>query len=289
MFSIVILTLNSRYFIEKCLDSIYNQHYSDLEVIVVDNGSRDDTVEFISIRYPDVVLIKNRINLGSASARNQGIEAAKREWILSLDCDIILGRGFFVASSEIIKNISVKTGMLQAKILYADKGTVFSAGIRHAPLMRFYDIGNGQPPGFWLNRSTDVFGVCSAASFYKREMLDEIKDANGYFDERFFFLFEDVDLAWRAREKGWGAQYQPGMECFHHGNSSLTSKRLRQYYCWRNRRFILNKHKIGMFEKLFTLFCYDFPRLIWLIIVNPHVRKKMNINFFSGRRKNTSL
>ena len=289
MLSIIILTLNSRRFIEKCLASIYGQYFSGFEVIIVDNGSTDDMAEFIKGRYLEVVLIKNKRNLGAASARNQGIDAAKGEWIISLDCDIILGGQFLALSSEIIKTLPEKTGLLQAKILCADKKTIFSVGIKSARLWRFYDIGKGEPDGAGFNRPAHVFGVCSAASFYKREMLNEIKDHNGYFDERLFFLFEDVDLSWRAQEKGWDAQYYPALECYHYGNSSLTPKDVRQYYCWRNRRLILNKHKKSVFKKLLTLFCYDLPRAIWIIIVNPHARKNMNIFASVNKRKDGSL
>lgn len=270
MFSFIIVTFNSNTFIRGCLDSVFSQECHDFEVIIVDNASKDGTVELIKKHYSRVTLIKNEENLGAARARNQGIEIAKGGWVIVLDCDVVLERDFILQALQALKEIPDEIGMLQPKILSADKTRIFSSGISVSFLKRFYDIGKGIRDGDKFSIPKHVFGVCSAAAIYKRQMLEELKDITGYFDERFFFLFEDVDLSWRAQDKGWKALYSPRLRCCHQGNSSQTSIAMRQYFCWRNRELILEKHKLNKFELLLSLICYDLPRAIYLSFVNPY-------------------
>jgi len=103
--SIIILTFNSIRFIKPCLDSIFAQDYPAPEVIIVDNGSKDNTVSFIKQNYPQVILIENKENLGACKARNQAIEVAKGRWILTLDCDIILKEDFLKKIMTFVKEI----------------------------------------------------------------------------------------------------------------------------------------------------------------------------------------
>lgn len=270
--SIIILTFNSIKFIGPCLDSIFSQDYQDFEVIVVDNGSNDGTVSFIKEDYPWIILIENKENLGAAKARNQGIEIAKGEWILTLDCDVILEKDFLTEILKAIKNLSPKIGMIQPKILKSDRKTIYSAGVFLSSLRRFYDIGRSKLDNGQFRKPNYIFGACSAAAFYKRQMLEEIKEDTGYFDERFFFLVEDVDLAWRAQRRGWKAVYYPEATIYHYGNSSNLNQPLRQYLCWRNRKFMLKKYRLNSLSLAIISLFYDLPRLIFLFLSNDYVR-----------------
>lgn len=273
--SILILTLNNEKFIKSCLDFIFLQDYQDFETIVVDNGSKDGTVGFIKENYPQVILIENRENLGTCKARNQGIEIAKGRWILTLDCDIILERDSLIKIIRFVKESEESVGMFQPKILNIDRKTIYSCGIYLSQLRRFYDIGKGKIDNGQFNTSKYIFGACSAAALYKREMLEEIKENSGFFDERFFFLVEDVDLALRAQRLGWKALFCPQAICYHFGNSSNTSKKLRQYLCWRNRKFFLRKCRINRFKLAIVSLLYDLPRLFFLFLTNSYVRNEI--------------
>lgn len=270
--SIVILTFNSIRFIKSCLDSIFNQNYQNFEIIIVDNGSRDNTPDFIRENYPQVILIKNMQNLGAAKARNQGIEIARGEWILVLDCDIILEKSFLHKLTKIAKDSDKSIGIIQPKVLNKDAKTIYSCGIYLSRLRRFYDIGKGQLNNGQFNTAQHIFGACSAAALYKKQMLEEIKEDTGYFDERFFFLVEDVDLAWREQRRGWKALFYPETICYHYGNSSDTPKKSRQYLCWRNRKYFLKKCRINRFKLSMILVFYDLPRSFFLYLTNSYVR-----------------
>ena len=275
MISLIIITFNSKALIKDCLDSIATQSYKDFEIIIVDNASKDSTTAFIKTNYPNVILVKNQKNLGAAKARNQGIEIAKGEWILTLDGDVILDKCFLAEFSEAIEHLPQKVGIIQPKILCSDKLRIFSAGISMTWLKRFYDIGRGKPAGGRFNIPGYVFGACSAAAVYKRQLLEDVKDINGYFDERLFFLFEDVDLSWRAQERGWRTLFCPSLVSYHYGNSSQTPKEIRQYLCWRNRKLILKKHKQNKLRLFLISVCYDLPRAIFILFTNSYARHKI--------------
>jgi len=273
--TIIILTFNSIRYIKPCLDSVFTQDYQDFELIVVDNGSTDSTVSFIKEnRYP-VVLIENKENLGACKARNQGIEIAKGGWILVLDCDIILEKDFLRQIMSFVKESEDSVGMFQPKILDMDKKTIYSCGIYLSRFKRFYDIGRGKIDSGQFNISKYIFGACSASAVYNRQMLEELKEDTGYFDERFFFLVEDVDLAWRAQKKGWKALYYPVAICYHYGNSSSLDKVSRQFLSWRNRKFLLKKYQLDRFKSVIISFFYDLPRLTFLFLTNPYVRNEI--------------
>jgi GT2 family glycosyltransferase len=248
------------------LDSIFKQQYQDFETIVVDNGSPDGTIDFIKKNHPAVKLIVNKENLGASCARNQGIRAASGEWILTLDCDVVLENGFLKEIMEFAKDRKDLVGIIQPKILTQDAKRIFSCGIGTCGLRRFYDIGYNLTDATRFNVDVSVFGACCAAALYRRKTLEELKDKYGYFDERFFFLFEDADLSWRAQKKGWECLYYPKARCFHVGNSSSTDKLTRRYLSFRNRNLTILKNQ----NPILTLFMsplyllYDLPRFLFL-------------------------
>ena len=273
MISIIILTFNSTKYIKSCLDSLFAQDYQDFEIIIVDNGSKDGTPHLIKENYPQVRLIQNKENLGACKGKNQGIDIAKGSWILTLDCDVILERNFLKNIAEFIKGKEERLGMVQPKILNIDKKTIYSCGIYLSKLRRFYDIGRDRVDNGQFNTSKYIFGACSAAALYNRQMLEEIKEDTGYFDERFFFLVEDVDLSWRAQRNGWKVIFYPKAVCYHFGNSSKTDNKLRQFLCFRNRYFTIKKNMSLMGRlKLFVLsFWYEICRFFYLLFTNRYI------------------
>lgn len=275
--SIIVLTFNSSKFIKSCLDSIFTQNYRDFETIVVDSGSKDSTVSFIKEYYQQVVLIENNRNFGACKARNQGIEISRGKWILTLDCDVILEKNFLQEITSFTSDSEENVGMLQPKIFKNDKKTIYSCGIYLSRLRRFYDVGKRRQDNKRFDRIGYIFGACSAAALYKRQMLDELKEETGYFDERFFFLAEDVDLAWRAQRKGWKGIFLPSAKCYHYENSSDSDRKFRQYLCFRNRYYTIKKNE-GFFNYNKTVFpslFYDLPRLLYMIFTNRHILKKV--------------
>ncbi|MDD5729573.1 MAG: glycosyltransferase family 2 protein [Candidatus Omnitrophica bacterium] len=292
LLSIVVITYNSEKYIRPCLDSVFSQDFRDFELIVVDNGSRDKTLELVRQHYPCAGLVENNFNLGAAKARNQGLKLSKAEWVLCLDCDICLGEGFLRELANKTGQAPSFIGAIQAKILKSGQNTIYSAGIFLSHARRFHDIGRGRKNSAEFDKPGLIFGGCSAASCYRRKMLSDIEDESGCFDESFFFLVEDVDLSWRAQKKGWKTSYAPSLSCYHHGNSSGFNKGERQYFCFRNRlKMILkNESVFGKIALVPVFLFYDLPRFSILLLRNPKdiPRIAHQSKDTSGRKKEKS-
>lgn len=268
--SIVILTFNSSGFIKACLDSVFSQDYQDFEVILVDNGSIDNTLSLVAQGYPAVRFISNKENLGAANARNQGIEVSKGEWVLTLDCDVVLERSFLAKIIDFAESSDESVGIFQPKILQRDKKRIYSCGAHLSRFRRFYDIGRDELDKGRFNKEGFVFGACCAAALYKKKMLEDTREDTGYFDQRFFFLVEDVDLAWRAQRKKWKTKFCPQAICYHAGGSSNVNNKIRQYFCFRNRYYLMIKND-GLkkfYLNLVFLSLYDLSRLFFIVFTN---------------------
>ncbi|MCM8784127.1 MAG: glycosyltransferase family 2 protein [Candidatus Omnitrophica bacterium] len=274
--SIIIVTCNAIKIIKDCFISIFRQDFKDFEVIVVDNNSLDRTKEFIKDNFPQVKLIENKKNLGFCRANNQGIAISQGEYILTLNSDVILEKNFLRELINQAENSSSIVGMFSPKILKMDKKTIDSTGIILTRIRRFYNRGEGEIDFGQYDDKRDIFGPSAACALYKKEMFEKIKIGdNEYFDNDFFFLVEDVDLAWRANLMGFKGLFIPNALCYHLGNSFGLSRKMRQYLSFRNRFLTMLKNESwGYFLKnLVFLLLYDIPRFLYLIFTNLLVFK----------------
>ena len=214
MISIIIVNYNKKELLKDCLDCVRAQDYKDTETIVVDNASLDGSSEMVKRYYPEVKLIQNKENLYFCKANNQAIDAAKGEFILCLNSDCFLDRGYLTEALKAF-DLDSKIGMVSGKLLRIDRKTIDSTGLfvgrNRKPVERGYgrlDKGQYEKPGY-------VFGASGACMLLKREMLEDIKDKNGYFDEDFDMYYEDLDMCWRAQKRGWKAYYNPKAIAYH--------------------------------------------------------------------------
>ena len=272
MLSVVILAYNSQKYIKACLDSVFFQGARDIEVVVIDNASSDKTREILKEYVPRVKVIENPENFGASKARNQGIECSSGDWILALDSDVMLGDDFLKRFEALKKELPGDVGMVQPNVLTGDGKAVYSQGIWLSAFRRFHDLNRGRPKDAVEPERKKIIGPCSAAAFYRRNMLDKLKEKTGYFDERFFFLVEDVDLAWRAQRAGWKVRFNSQMVCSHVGNSSGTDEKYRQYLSFRNRHWMIAKNEDfwGRIRTYALSMPYEIARGIYLAIFNKY-------------------
>jgi len=188
----------------------------DFEIILVDNGSTDGSVDFVRSHYPQVRLILNQHNLGFAAANNQAIQTSVSEYIATLNNDTRADPGWLAALVEAMKAYP-NVGMCASKMLLADRPNMIdSAGIAidRAGIAWDHLGGSMDDPG--ETSLQPVFGPCAGAALYRRTMLDQI----GLFDEDFFAYLEDVDLAWRGQSAGWQALFVPRARVYHHHSAT---------------------------------------------------------------------
>jgi len=277
LISIIMVTLNSMGFIKEALESISGQTDKNFELIIVDNGSSDGTVEFIKKKYSRLTLIENRENKGFCRANNQAISIAKGKYILTLNSDVILDENFIKEIKRLVIDSNDTVGMVGAKILKLDRRTVDSTGLSLSKYKRFYDRGMGEIDNGQFDEKSKIFGPCAAAALYKREMLDDIEFNGEYFDSDFFFLVEDFDIAWRARLCGWNAVFSPKSLCYHLRSSSDYDTKFKQYLSFRNRYFLIIKNEVikSIVKDIPCLIAYDLPRLFYLLITNRHTLRAL--------------
>ena len=197
--SIIVVNWNGKRFREGCLSALLAQTYSPYEIILVDNGSRDGSVDFVAERFPEVRIIENGENLGFAAGNNVAIRVARGDYIVTLNNDT---RAELDCLEELVKVVETdpKIGMCASKMLFCyHTGVLNSTGISLDVAGIAWDRRGGERDDGLEREPLEIFGPCVGAALYRREMLDEV----GLFDEDFFAYHEDVGLAWRARSRGW--------------------------------------------------------------------------------------
>jgi GT2 family glycosyltransferase len=204
--SVIIVTIGRKDYLKDCLASLAGQSCPPSEIIVVDNSLNPGFFPEMNKLYPFLKRIQNQENLFYAAGMNQGIKLSRGEIVLCINDDIILDKNFI---QEALKGFLVQEniGMVGAKLLRREGKILDSTGLFLSLWRTAGERGYGQSDRGQFDRNGYIFGASGAAAFYRRRMLEEIKDENGYFDLRFKMFYEDLDLAWRANRRGWRGYY----------------------------------------------------------------------------------
>ena len=213
--SVTVVTYNSGRFIRRCLESVLDQTYSFMEVIVVDNSSTDGTVDILEPFEDRCTVVYNDENSGFAAAQKQAISLSKGAWVLSLNPDVMLLPDFIerlmltAPADPQVGTLCGKLLMVDASFAIPDKQVVDSTGMYFTPMLRHFDRGCLEHYNGHYHNHEDVFGATAAAACYRREMIEDIAVGGEFFDSDFFTYREDADVAWRAQLMGWKCLYDP--------------------------------------------------------------------------------
>ena len=213
--SVTLVTHNSARYIEPCLKSVFSQEYWPIEAIVVDNASSDGSAELLTEYEALARVTYNERNVGFAAGQNQAIAASRGQWVLALNPDVRL-EADFVSRLVQAGGLDARVGTVCGKLLrwLPDSGRrgparIDSTGIYFTPELRHFDRGWDAPDDGRYGRMEYVFGASAAAALYRREMIEDVGLADGFFDPDFFAYREDADVAWRAQLLGWRCLYVP--------------------------------------------------------------------------------
>jgi GT2 family glycosyltransferase len=219
--SVTIVTYNSARFIQQCLQHVLKQTLRDVQVIVVDNASSDETPQVLRRFEDQVQVVYNRENTGFAGGQNQAIKLARGDWVLTLNPDVRLPHDFLsssLAAGEADQQIGTVCGKLlamQADFKIPETPVLDSTGIYFTPSLRHFDRGSKQPDRGQYETPEYVFGATGAAALYRREMIEDVALSGNFFDPEFFAYREDADVAWRAQLLGWKCLYTPHAIAYH--------------------------------------------------------------------------
>lgn len=265
--SVIILNFNTQEYLNRCLQSIkeqtVNTQGNELEVIVVDNGSTDDSFDMVSKKFPKVKIIKNKENLGFSKANNKAIKQSKGEIVLLLNSDTLVSENSldhmvnFMDSNEEI-------GAATARLQLADGGldlachrgfptpwNAFTYFSRLEQLFPNLSIFSGYHQTWKdFNKPHEVDAISGACFFIKRKVIDEV----GLLDERFFMYAEDLDWCMRIKKAGWKIYYNPNATIIHFKKRSGRKKKEGEKISKSDKK--LRSETIGHFYETMEVF-YD--------------------------------
>jgi GT2 family glycosyltransferase len=240
LLSVIIPNWNGARHLPTCLGSLRRQTYPNLEVILVDNASSDESVTLVQHEYPEVVLLQLDRNLGLTGGINRGVQVARGEIIAPLNNDTEVSPAWAEALVTALLD-HPDAGMAASKMLLFDqRDTIHSAGDAYGvdgiPINR----GVWQKDQGQFDDDEYIWGGCGGAVAYRRAMLDDI----GLLDEDLFMYCEDVDLNWRAQLAGYKCVFAPRAVVYHH-LSATGGGEIASFYTGRNTLWVLAKNYPG--------------------------------------------
>jgi GT2 family glycosyltransferase len=241
----IIVCWNNRDLLEECLGTINKQTYKNYSVICIDNGSQDDSVNYIKNNHPEVILIDNKKNDGFAIANNIGISRAFEddscEYVALLNSDARLGTDWLEELVGFADKHPHGAGFQSPTVDYFNHDILDSYGLTIDHQGRAMQLGYRTSVS--KMKTEKVFGVNAAACLYSRRFLVAQPYGNDYFDSDMWIYLEDVDLAARATIMGWENWFIAKSLAYHMGSaSSGKNPGFSVYMIYRNNLLLLIKN-----------------------------------------------
>jgi len=262
--AIIIVNYNTEKELKDCLFSVYDNNLNmPFEIFVVDNNSRDKSVDMIKNNFPEVKLIENDRNLGFAKANNKAIKISLAPYILLLNPDIVLKKDSLSKMVSFMEE-NPKIGILGCKLVNQKNELLpscekfpgimgeFLQNIYLDKIIRSHYLMKNITLSKWKHdERKSVDWITGACFMMRKTMLEDI----GLMDERYFLYYEDVDLCYRAKKHGWEVYFMPEAEVIHYqGRSSRANldKTIAISY-W---------SKFFFYKKYYSLGTYNFLKFI---------------------------
>ncbi|MBL0130056.1 MAG: glycosyltransferase family 2 protein [Chitinophagaceae bacterium] len=244
--SIVILNWNGQKFLEQFLPSVLSTSYTNVEVIIADNGSVDDSISFLQKKYPDIRLIRFDENYGFAKGYNEALKLVVSDYYCILNSDVEVQPGWLQPMVDLLekdKNIAA----CQSKLLSYHQPKMFEyAGAAGGWLDKYgYPFAKGrvfdisEEDHGQYDKAEPIFWASGAALFIRSSVFHEMMG----FDEYFFAHQEEIDLCWRIQLAGYKIYSCPSSVVYHVGGGTLPrGNSLKTYLNFRNNRIMISKN-----------------------------------------------
>lgn len=266
--AVVILNWNGKSYLEKFLHSVLNSNYPVLEIIVADNASSDDSVEFVKKNFPSIKVIRNAANLGFAGGYNQALNQVNSDYFVLLNSDVEVEPNWIKPVIQLMETNPL-IAAAQPKIKNYNRKDFFeyagAAGgfldIYGYPFCRGRIFDTVEQDNGQYNRSREVFWASGAACFIKKSAWIEA----GGLDAEFFAHMEEIDLCWRLKNLGYKIMYCADSTVYHIGGGTLTKENPKKTFLnFRNNLIMLQKNlpQERAFFIILIRFCLDFISLI---------------------------
>jgi GT2 family glycosyltransferase len=247
---IIVLNWNGRDDTLVCLDSLRKIDYPNFDVLIVDNGSSDDSVQAIKKTFPEVAVLETGANLGFAGGNNIGMRYALESgaaYLFLLNNDTVVDPQVLNSFIDALTYLG-KEAILGSKIYYYfEQNRIWYAGTKWEN-NGFKHLGMGETDdGQKFNRLTETAYACGCALFVSRTILEKI----GFFDEKFFAYFEETDFCYRAKAAGFRSFFVPAAVVWHKVSSSSGGEKSPLFYYYMNRNVMLwAERHLPLYDKL---------------------------------------
>lgn len=255
--SVIIPCYNGMKFLPVCLPSVASLDYPSLEIIIIDDLSTDQSVQFIQKNYPQFRLVRHAENRGFATTVDEGIWMSKGKYLFLLNQDTVHPADYLkkcITRLEENPDLAAITG----KVYKFDFETVTpskiidSVGIVMLKNRRVLDHGQGAEDQGQFDVAGPVFGISGQNALYRRKALEDVaipvpgREHREIFDRDFFMYKEEVDLAWRLQLFGWQSWYEPTAVAWH-GRATSAVRRTN------NLEILANRNKMSRFQRYHSL------------------------------------
>lgn len=244
--SVVILNYNTKYFLEQFLPSVNQSSYQNLEIVVIDNASNDDSVQYIKQNFEHIKLIELDKNYGFTGGYNRGLKLIESDFYILLNSDVQVKQNWIEPMVDLVLK-DEKIAAIQPKILdYKNKNQFEYAGASGGMIDQYgfpfcrgrvfdhLEKDNGQ-----YEDIQEVFWATGAALFVNSKLYHEL----GGLDEDFFAHMEEIDFCWRLQNNGYKVMVCPESVVYHVGGGTLQkSNPKKTYYNFRNGLILLIKN-----------------------------------------------
>ncbi len=244
--AIVILNWNGRKYLEQFLPSVLATIYANYEIIVVDNGSADDSILFLEKNYPSIRIIRLQVNYGFAKGYNEALKHVSADYYALLNSDVEVNTDWLQLMVTLMESDKMIAACQPKLLSYANKKLFEYAGAAGGWIDKFgYPFAKGrifdiceEDHGQYDDTSL-IFWVSGAAMFIRSTVFHEVKG----FDEYFFAHQEEIDLCWRIQLAGYKLSSCPQSVVYHVGGGTLPRGNTRKTYLnFRNNQIMLAKN-----------------------------------------------
>jgi len=289
--SVIIVSFNVKSYLRQCLHSVLaSTHIDDLEVIVVDNHSFDDSCDLLKNEFPQIELIENQKNIGFSAAVNQGIDIARGDYICFLNPDTLIQEDTFIKLISHLEGNS-QVGCIGPKILNPD-GSLQKSCKRSFPtplvaLPKVLGLSRIFPKSKWFgkynltyldeNKSHIVDAISGSFMLFPKEVTERV----GPLDETFFMFGEDLDYAFRVQQARYKVVYHPVTEVIHYKGESIKSApqdMIKVFY-----------EAMNIFFEKYKNYYPSWRFMKWLVKVGIHFRQVVSFLGSSSSRISARL
>jgi GT2 family glycosyltransferase len=206
----MVLNWNGEAFLRPCLDSLAEETCKHVEVLLIDNGSKDRSVETVSREYPCVRVVAHTTNMGFSRGYDAAAPDARGDYLVFLNNDTVVRKGWLVPLIDGLQESAV--GITTSKILFYGLPLIQAAGGKLKLWTGPWELGYGSEQDSFDGPCIEPFFACGAAMAMPRWLFDKL----GGFDPSFFAYCEDLDISWRARLAGYKVRLASQSVVYHH-------------------------------------------------------------------------